>query len=219
MQPPVKHIIAGNTFWLSAHRAVYWEEDRSLIVADLHLGKSGHFRKSGIGIPQTVFKEDMLRLVNLLQFFKPARLIVVGDMFHSHANKEMDLFSRWRNDFPALQVHLIKGNHDILKPEWYMAAGIKIHHDTLAIGNFIFQHEYQPVTQNDTAGKYLFAGHIHPGVRVKGPGRQTLSFPCFHFGDHLCTLPAFSRFTGLISIRRNKTDRVFAIVEDKVLQV
>ncbi|MBX3257715.1 MAG: ligase-associated DNA damage response endonuclease PdeM [Chitinophagaceae bacterium] len=217
MQPPVKHIIAGNTFWLSAHRAVYWEEDRSLIVADLHLGKSGHFRKSGIGIPQTVFKEDMLRLVNLLQFFKPARLIVVGDMFHSHANKEMDLFSRWRNDFPNLQVQLVKGNHDILNPGWYTATGIEVHHETLEIGGFVFRHEDEPVVGKTLAGKYLFTGHIHPGVRVSGPGKQKLSFPCFHFSHRSCILPAFSRFTGLVSIHRNRTDKIFAIVEDKVL--
>lgn len=219
MQPPVKHTIVDHTFWLSAHRAVYWEQEQALIVADLHLGKTGHFRKSGIGIPQTVFKEDMLRLMHLLQFFKPAKLIVVGDMFHSHANKELDLFSRWRNDFPEVEIHLIKGNHDILKPEWYAKAGIEVHHETLAIGDFIFQHEYQPDPRQSEKGKYLFAGHVHPGVRVRGLGRQTLSFPCFHFGDHSCTLPAFSRFTGLVSMHRNTTDKIFAIVEDKVLQV
>lgn len=216
MHPPLKHIIGDHTVWLSGQRAIYWEDEAALIVADLHLGKSGHFRKSGIGVPQTVFKEDLLRLVNLIQFFKPRQLIVVGDMFHSHANKEMDLFSRWRSDFPNLQVHLVKGNHDILKPEWYSKAGIEVHQETLAMGDFIFQHEFIPDSNGE---KYLFAGHIHPGVRVSGLGKQTLSFPCFHFGHRSCTLPAFSRFTGLVSMRRSKTDKVFAIVEDKVLQV
>ncbi|MGN6494436.1 MAG: ligase-associated DNA damage response endonuclease PdeM [Agriterribacter sp.] len=216
MHPPLKHIIGAHTVWLSGQRAIYWEDEAALIVADLHLGKSGHFRKSGIGVPQTVFKEDLLRLVNLIQFFKPRQLIVVGDMFHSHANKEMDLFSRWRSDFPNLQIHLVKGNHDILKPEWYSKAGIVVHPETLAMGDFIFQHEFMP---DNSGEKYLFAGHIHPGVRVTGLGKQSLSFPCFHFGHRLCTLPAFSRFTGLVSMRRSKTDKVFAIVEEKVLQV
>lgn len=219
MYPPLKHIIGDHTVWLSGQRAIYWEDEAALIVADLHLGKSGHFRKSGIGVPQTVFKEDLLRLVNLIQFFKPRQLIVVGDMFHSHANKEMDLFSRWRSDFPNLNVHLVKGNHDILKPEWYSKAGIEVHHQTLAMRNFVFQHEFMPEEIENAEGKYLFAGHIHPGVRVSGLGRQALSFPCFHFGARSCTLPAFSRFTGFVNMRRNTTDKVFAIVEEKVLQV
>lgn len=218
MHPPVKHIIAGNSVWLSAQRAIFWEDEQALIVADLHLGKSGHFRKSGIGIPQTVFKEDMQRLVSLFQFFKPAQLIVVGDMFHSHINKELELFSRWRNDFPDLKVHLVKGNHDILKEQWYADTGIELHEETLVRGNFIFQHEYQPLL-TPVAGRYHFSGHIHPGIRVKGLGKQSLSFPCFHFSDHSCILPAFSRFTGLVSMHRSRTDKVFAIIEDKVLQM
>lgn len=39
MQQPLKHIIHKNTFWLSAERCMYWEEEKALIVADLHLEK------------------------------------------------------------------------------------------------------------------------------------------------------------------------------------
>lgn len=219
MQLPVKYNINQHTFWLSGHRAIYWEEEETLIVADLHLGKTGHFRKAGIGVPQTIFKEDMLRLMSLLQFFKAGKLIVVGDMFHSHANREMELFSRWRNDFPGLTLHLVKGNHDILKPEWYASAGIEVHHEKLEMNGFVFQHDYPFSDQNTVSDKYLFSGHAHAGVRVKGLGKQTLVFPCFHFSEYSCILPAFSKFTGLASMRRNKTDKVFAIVEGKVLEV
>src|SRR5690349_23713037 len=110
----VHHIIYKNTFWLSLQRCVYWEEQNALIVSDLHFGKTGHFRKSGIAVPQAVYKEDLHRLVHLIQYFQPKQLIVVGDLFHSHQNKELELFQRWREDLSGLPIHLVKGNHDIL---------------------------------------------------------------------------------------------------------
>src|ERR1043166_9426044 len=99
MHAPLKHIIHNNTFWLSPERVLFWEEEKALIVSDLHFGKTGHFRKSGIGVPQLVFKEDLQRLLFQIQFFRAQQLIVVGDLFHSIAYKELELFSRWRNDF------------------------------------------------------------------------------------------------------------------------
>ncbi len=217
MQAPVKHIISGASFWLSTQRCIYWEEERTLILADLHLGKTGHFRKSGIGIPQTVYKEDMQRLLSLIQFFKPERMIVVGDMFHSEANRELDLFSRWRKGVAGMQIALVKGNHDILSDAWYDKNDITVYHDRLDIGAFSFQHDHIPVEQ--PGSNYVFSGHIHPGVVVKGVARQHLSFPCFHFTGAYCTLPAFSRFTGFVPIKKQREHTVFAIVNDTLMAV
>jgi metallophosphoesterase superfamily enzyme len=57
-QQPHRFYLKQQTLWLSPERCLFWEEDKSLIISDIHLGKSGHFRKAGIGIPQAVFKED-----------------------------------------------------------------------------------------------------------------------------------------------------------------
>src|SRR5215211_4264070 len=104
MQTLLKHTIKDQALWLSPDRCIYWEEQSSLIVSDLHFGKTGHFRKSGIAVPQSVYKEDMQRLMDQLQFYKPHQLIVVGDLFHSAMNKELDFFKKWRNDFNQLHI-------------------------------------------------------------------------------------------------------------------
>src|SRR5690606_17967071 len=75
VQAPILHTIHQQHFWLSAHRAAYWEEEKALILSDLHFGKTGHFRKSGIAVPQTVYKEDLQRLVELLLHFQPRQMI------------------------------------------------------------------------------------------------------------------------------------------------
>ena len=119
MSTYLSHIIGNDHLILSAERTLFWENENTLIVADLHVGKTGHFRKAGIGVPQQVYKDDLHRLLAQILFFKAERLIIVGDLTHSVANKEMDLFRKWRKDFPSLDVHLVKGNHDILDDKWY----------------------------------------------------------------------------------------------------
>jgi uncharacterized protein len=219
MSAPIHHIIRNNTFWLSPQRCIFWEEQQSLIVSDLHLGKTGHFRKQGIAVPQAVYKEDLQRLFSEIQYYKPTQLIIVGDMFHSKENRELDLFVRWRNDMPQVEVHLVKGNHDILKEEWYTNANITLSQQQLCIGEFIFTHDATATNCTGSNQPYLFSGHIHPGVSIHGVGRQSLTFPCYYFGEQYAVLPAFSKFTGVKVMRKGKGDKLFAIVNQSVIKV
>jgi uncharacterized protein len=215
VQAPLLHTILDQHLWLTAQRSIFWEEQKALIVSDLHFGKTGHFRKSGIPIPQTIYKEDLQRLISLLNYFKPAQLIVVGDFFHSHENTELDLFKRWRNDFPDLKIVLVRGNHDILKDSWYKEADIEVIEKELLKRPFLFMHDR--CTDRDDV--YTFCGHIHPGIYLHGLGRQGLRLPCFYFAKDHCILPAFSRFTGTALIEPERNENVYAIVENKLLQM
>ena len=218
MNPPVSHKLFHQQLWLSPHRCIYWEEEKTLIVSDLHFGKTGHFRKSGIAVPQNVYKEDLQRLVSQLQYFQPRHLIVVGDLFHSRENKELELFKRWRHDFPHLHIHLVKGNHDILQEAWYQQLGIHVTNDVLHVNGFCFRHDLEDHDPTCANG-YLFSGHIHPGVRIRGAARQSLSFPCFYFASNFCVLPAFSRFTGIALVQPEDHENIFAIVNNNIVQL
>lgn len=214
MQPPLLYKIVDQTLWLSPLRAVFWEEEKALILSDLHFGKTGHFRKAGIAVPQAVYKEDMQRLVNLLQYFQPRQIIAVGDLFHSKVNLELEWFKRWRSDF-GIQFHLVRGNHDILNEDWYREADIKVWDEDLIINEFCFTHE----PNTDLKARYTFSGHLHPGIVINGLARQSLRFPCFYFTRDHCILPAFSKFTGLAIVEPSKAESVFAIVEDSLIQL
>jgi DNA ligase-associated metallophosphoesterase len=211
--------IKDQSFCLSSDKSIYWEQQQALVVSDLHIGKTGHFRKAGIGVPQTVFKEDLQRLVALIQYFKPSSLIVVGDMFHSTANKELELFSRWRGDFEYLNIKLVKGNHDILQKSWYAHANIDVFESSMTIEGFCFQHDPSDCDNEGTEVSYVFSGHIHPGITISGVGKQSLKFPCFYFTRSYCILPAFSRFTGTVSIKPKSDEVAFAIVNNSILRV
>jgi len=217
MQYPLPYTIRRNKFWLSSQRTVCWEEQNALIVSDLHIGKAGHFRKSGIPISQKVYTEDLQRLIASILFFKVEQLIIVGDLSHSKSNKELEIFERWRHDFPLLKIHLVTGNHDILEESWYRSCKIKVHHDKYSIGEFCFCHDVCSEEQEE--GKYVFSGHVHPGVKIRGLAKQSLSFPCFYFTKRYCVLPAFSKFTGLSLIKPSEQEDVFAIVENDLVKL
>jgi len=199
----------GQHLVMSADRTLFWEDQSTLIVADLHVGKTGHFRKSGIGVPAQVYKEDLQRLLAQVLFFKAERLIIVGDLTHSVANRELDLFAKWRKDFSSLNIELVKGNHDILSAKWYADVKINVTDNCLVHAPFSFMHDIGDC--GETIEGYAFSGHIHPGITVHGKGRQSLSFPCFYFGNEYCVLPAFSRFTGIYRIQPKKGEEVFAV--------
>ena len=221
MQNPLPHIIHNNSFWVSPERCLFWEEENTLIVADLHLGKSGHFRKSGIAVPQSIYKADLQRLIAQLYLFKAERLIIVGDLTHSTINKELDLFKKWRKDFSLLHIDLVKGNHDILEDGWYNEADIKVSSWKLAAGSFIFLHDIKArkkLTEDETK-LYAFTGHLHPGISLKGQGKQLLHFPCFYFTKEHCVLPAFSRFTGTYKVMPQKNEVVYALMENTIMRL
>ena len=219
MASPVHHNIHNNTFWLSPQRCIFWEQQQTLIVSDLHLGKTGHFRKMGIAVPQAVYKEDLQRLFSEIQYYKPKQLVIVGDMFHSKENKELNLFVKWRNDLPHQKFILVKGNHDILKNEWYEDACIEVAEQQLCIENFIFTHDVTTVNCTGFDKPYVFSGHVHPGVVIKGVGKQSLSFPCYHFSKEGAIIPAFSKFTGTYITPKQPADAVFAIINQSVIRV
>jgi DNA ligase-associated metallophosphoesterase len=203
-------------FWLTAERCLFWERQRAIIVSDLHFGKTGHFRRAGIPVPVDVYKEDLQRLWQQIQYFQPTSVIFVGDLFHSRANLEHDWFLRWRTDLSHVDMHLVLGNHDILADGVYDDMNLHVHREALLQDDFCFVHDLP--AQPDPA-LYYITGHIHPGIRLGGQGKQSLRFPCFYFTSQFAVLPAFSRFTGIALIEPKKGENVFAIVENKLILV
>ena len=221
MATPVYHKIHNNTFWLLSQKALYWEEQKTIILSDLHLGKTGHFRKEGIAVPQGVYKDDLHRLFHIIQHYNPEQLIIAGDMFHSKMNKEVDLFARWRKDVSQLHIHLVKGNHDILLDEHYTLADIRVPNHSLQVGKFCFVHDIEDIKKDNESNSeaYYFSGHIHPGITLVSGSRQSMRFPCYYFTSQYAVLPAFSAFTGTYSIVPKKNESVFAIVNNAVMKM
>ncbi|MBU3744868.1 MAG: ligase-associated DNA damage response endonuclease PdeM [Sediminibacterium sp.] len=217
--PPLLHMLSNQHCWLSAQRCMYWEEKKMLILADLHWGKTGHFRKHGIAVPTGISKEDLQRLTQQIMHFRPEQVMIVGDMFHSYANKELEQWLRWRNDFSAIAFMLIKGNHDILSLDWYAAANIQVFKEQHLIAPFTFIHDAATLETNAAEENTIISGHLHPGIAMKGRGKQHLRFPCFYHAAPQFYLPAFSYFSDMAMIQPKKNQAVFAIVNDQIMSL
>ncbi len=200
---------------LFPQKVMYLKHHQALLVADLHLGKINHFRRSGIAVPVKANDHNLENLVDVINASKPRRVIFLGDLFHSHYNPEWEVFGELVRHYRSISFELVVGNHDIMSDLQYQRKGIKLH-DELILGPFVFTHH----PMEEIPEKYYnIAGHIHPGVHLRGKGRQAITLPCFYFGSRQGYLPAFGSFTGLARIAPRKDDKVFVVADNKIMSV
>lgn len=212
------YTLCGQQLVLTKERTIFWEEERCLILSDLHLGKTGHFRKNGIPVPVASNTENMQRFISQVQYFKPLHVIIVGDLFHSHLNKEAEFFLKWRKDIQQTDICLVLGNHDVMDDGWYAEAGIRTEIARLQKGPFLFTHGDQDIPDIST-GTYVISGHIHPSVSIRGTGKQSINLPCFYFAKNKAILPAFGNFTGRFRIEPSAHESVFIVTKEEVIQM
>ena len=183
-----------------------------LLIADVHLGKVAHFRKHGAAIPPHLAYGNLERLTEVTNQFHPQTVCFLGDLFHSNLNTEWDDFASWVA-YTASKVVLVTGNHDIIPTYLYENLGVHLF-DTWTLDPFILTHH-----PTKAKSVFNFCGHIHPGVRLRGTGRQSLKLPCFFKTEHQMILPAFGNFTGKYLLTPSQNDAVYVIADGEVIQV
>ncbi len=201
---------------LTPEKALFWNDKNALILSDVHLGKSGHFRKSGIAIPSSVNDVNLEQLDILIRHFKPELILFLGDLFHSDINIEWEAFRKWRRKYLDIKMHLVIGNHDFHEPDEYKSLGL-ICSKSIEAPPFILLHDSKDLTSDNNL--YSISGHVHPSIRLKGKGRQSIRIPCFFFGNSYALLPAFGSLTGTHSIKPEKSELVFGIVNDQIIKI
>jgi uncharacterized protein len=204
--------VSGELVTILRQKALWLPHFKALLLADLHLGKINHFRRAGIAVPTRANDKNTETLIDLLNEHKPERVIFLGDLFHSHYNDEWQVVGQVLKHFSSCSFELVRGNHDIMSQLQYQRHRILVHEDPLRLGGLELTHE--PRREQDH--QYNLAGHIHPGVRLRGKGRQVIVMPCFYFGKDQGILPAFGSFTGLAVISPKKEDRIFVVADNKV---
>ncbi|AXG72427.1 3',5'-cyclic adenosine monophosphate phosphodiesterase CpdA [Kordia sp. SMS9] len=210
-----KDIHFGNeVLTLTNQRVLFWEAQEALILSDIHIGKTAHFRQHGIAVPDAILMNDLQRLQVLIENFNPKKLIVVGDLFHAEYNQNFDVFIQWMQQFDDLEKILIRGNHDRFPTRFYESLGF-LTKKQAEYNALVFVHD----TVKVSAAKYYISGHIHPGVRIKMKGRQYLKLPCFQVNSQQLILPAFSLFTGLNTRSTLENIVNYAFTEDAILEL
>jgi DNA ligase-associated metallophosphoesterase len=204
--------INHNTFILHCSGAMYWAEQRMLLISDVHLGKVSHFRKYGSAIPGQAMFKNFTKLDAVVEHFNPEKICFLGDLFHSTLNNEWQLFEEWMGRIQT-SVILVAGNHDIISPHKYEELDITIVSEW-SLGGFLLAHHPQ-----EREGHYVISGHIHPAVLLEGRGRQFLKLPCFFRSPQQLILPAFGEFTGTYVMEPSKEDIVYVVTKEDVVLI
>jgi uncharacterized protein len=208
--------IHGHHFLLLKEKAMFWEERRTLLISDVHLGKIMHFRREGIAVPDMALMQNFARLEDLLFLTNADRVVFLGDLFHNTFNAEWHLFSGWRKQFSQVEMIVVKGNHDILPDELFTNLDISIWEEQLAEESFLFTHHPLAHTEHPY---FVFSGHIHPVFRMEAKARQSLRLPCFVLDPQQAILPGFGVFTGGHAEAQQPGRKIFVIGGEMVFPV
>lgn len=201
----VSFTLMGQSFMALPEGVLYWPDEATLIVADLHLEKGSSFARKGTFLPPYDSRATLRRLEGLINSLQPARIISLGDSFHDVAAAtrlgvdECAVIARMQQNREWIWV---SGNHDPYPPE--ALGGTPC--DELVIGPITFRHEPLPYAKADARGE--IAGHLHPCSKVRGRARSVRR-PCFIENGTRAILPAFGELTGGLNICNDAFAKVF----------
>lgn len=176
-------------FEVAGDAALYWPEQRALLVADLHLEKASSYASGGQMLPPYDSLSTLKELETLTALFDVRAIICLGDNFHDNDGE-----ARLGGDAAALLSHLtgqfewtwITGNHDPhLSGRWGGKSVLE-----LVASGIILRHEADP---DDTAPE--ISGHFHPKYRAVMRKRM-VSRRCFVQTTNKIIMPAFGVLTG-----------------------
>ena len=209
----------GAELQLLPGKAAWWAAERTLLVADAHIGKAVSFRRLGVPVPEATTAGNLEALAALLAAHEARRIVFLGDLLHSrHAHEPQTLaaFARWRDSREELELVLVRGNHDDRAGDPPPAWGVQCVDEPWCLPGapgLALCHHPQP-----RADASVLCGHLHPCIHV-GRGFERLRLPCFHFGARVGVLPAFGAFTGMHPIDAEPGDRVFVVADNEVREL
>ncbi len=206
---------------LLPERALFWADEATLFVADLHLGKADTFQASGIPVPAAVTQSDLARLSALLHATSAQRLVILGDFFHAASSQSAGVVAQlgsWRAAHAGVEMLLVTGNHDLHAGPPPAQLDIRACGIEATIGPFACIH-----APSAEPAYYTLCGHIHPAALLSEragnrSGSRSARLPCFHVGPRQMILPAFSHFTGGKAVACRPGDRIFVTTGEAVFE-
>jgi len=192
--------VAGVSLLADLSGALFWQEQRLLVVSDLHLEKGSSFATRGVLLPPYDTVATLSRLAAVIARHDPRMVIALGDSFHDRDAHER-LSAPNRDALAAMQARRdwiwIAGNHDPALPS--DLGGVVA--SEVAIGSIMFRHE-------PTGASGEIAGHLHPKARIATRGRA-MERRCFACDGERAVMPAFGAYAGGLSIRDPAFARIF----------
>jgi uncharacterized protein len=209
---------ARQQFALRADRSLWWADRRTLVVADLHVGKAAVFRARGVPVPEGATDADLHRLSTAITATGAERLILLGDLFHAresiqHAAALAPLLT-WREAHRSLEIILVRGNHDRSAGATPDVLRFDSIDGALIDSDIEFAHE--PIANDPVIPR--IAGHVHPVLRLNDFDGSGIRVPCACVDPMQMIMPAFSQFTGGATLSRMPGRSFYVVAAGRVVQ-
>jgi DNA ligase-associated metallophosphoesterase len=190
--------LAGAVLRADLAGALFWPEEATMIVADLHLEKGSSFARRGVPqfVPPYDTRATIDRLEGLLRLHRPRRVICLGDSVHdSGAAERMDGEDARRIGAMTASCDWIwiAGNHDPEPPARWGGFVLR----EVAIGDVVLRH--QALGAAPESGAYEISGHFHPTASVATRAAR-VSGRCFASDGRRLLLPAFGAYAGGLNV-------------------
>lgn len=217
---------------LDARRAVWFEAEQALAVADLHLGYAWAQRSRGAMLPLSVQDDTVARLAELVRDYGARELFVLGDVVQKAVPIEpvREPLRELCHQIGSLaKLRLLGGNHDRGLARLLSECEVSIEVEGAAqLGPHWLLHGDAALTGDVTDGGRVFIGHEHPAIRV-GDGVASVKCPCFLASARVVVLPAFSAWAAGSNVRQEsfmsplareaKFREAYAILANKLLPI
>jgi len=216
-------MVAGESMVLHPQRALIWPAQRTLFIADLHLGKDEVFRQSGIAIPEGGTLADLRRIDALIVAHDLERIVLLGDFLHASPRGEpryLQTFRDWRATHRDLTRHrdlefvVVAGNHDRRAVGRELTDVVQWQSNEWLCGPFVCRH--RPAT---SPLGFVLSGHVHPVIKLHGTHRERARVPVCWLRAGCAVLPSFGSFTGGGEIEPADDDELYAFAADRVWRV
>ena len=205
--------IGDHPMTLRGDGSIFLAAERSLLVADLHLGKDASFRAAGVPVPDGMNQETLEALSKAIKETAAEHVFLLGDLIHDRDSMTGGLiktFATWRRQHDTCKVTLVRGNHDRHVASFPEKWGLEVT-TQVQLGDLRLLHE---VTDESLAADDSFqvGGHFHPVVNV-GRGADQMRVRCFVVDPTHLTLPAYGPFKGGLKQTRHSGRRVYPICD------
>lgn len=183
----------GHVFEVAGEAALFWRDQRALLVADLHLEKASAFAATGQLLPPYDSVDTLAEIEQLAVRHDAEAVYCLGDNFHDSDGEERlpDMAAaRLTALTQRYQWVWITGNHDpSLSAKW---GGRSV--DEIGLSGVQLRHEAEPDDMQPE-----ISGHFHPKFRQQLRGRM-VSRRCFIKSDRKIIMPALGALTGGLDV-------------------
>lgn len=185
-KPEIKLVkIAKDLFIVSPYPALYIESEKTLVLADLHLGLEEEQEEKGVHIPIATFEKVAKIVSEPIKELNCSRLIFLGDVKHEFGRiaprewigvRELVSLVRKENCEPEV----VRGNHDNFIITVLKRLNVKLYEPSIELGRFLLTHGHIEVNVN---GKHLIIAHEHPVIAIKDDVGLKHRFKAFLDGE------------------------------------